>query len=57
MDGVSQAQAGASIDAVNRLLETATSAVIRQVDKMMKVAVEMAVGIEAGKGQNIDVFA
>jgi hypothetical protein len=46
-----------SIDAVNRLLETATQAVIAQADRMMKVSVEMAVGAEAGKGQNIDLLA
>jgi hypothetical protein len=55
MDAVGQA--ASSIDAVNRVLETATQAVIRQVDKLMKATVEMAVGAEAGKGQNIDVVA
>ena len=60
MAGASQVQAASSIDAVNRVLETATQAAMKQTEKIMKVSVEMAVqtpGTEVGKGGNFDVTA
>lgn len=57
MDGISGANAGASIDAVNQILMAATQESMQAVDKLMKVTVATAVGQEAGKGENFDVTA
>ena len=57
MDAASQAQAAASTQAVNQVLETATSAVLKQAEKMMEATVRMAVGMEIGKGANYDASA
>jgi hypothetical protein len=57
MSAVSQAQAAASADAVNQVLETSTKAAMDLAEKLMKVSVTMAVGVESGKGQNFDVSA
>jgi hypothetical protein len=51
------AQVASSTQAVNQVLETATAAVIKQSEKMMEATVRMAVGMEIGKGGNIDVSA
>jgi hypothetical protein len=53
MDAISQTQA--STNAVNQILASANEAVMKQAEKLMKLAVTMTVGMEAGKGQNIDV--
>lgn len=55
MDAASQV--AGSTQAINQVLETATQAVLKQSEKMMEVAVRMAVGMETGKGANIDVSA
>jgi hypothetical protein len=55
MDAVSQSQAASSANTVNQILELAVQATTKQAEKLMKVAVTL--GIEAGKGENIDVFA
>jgi hypothetical protein len=55
MDAVSQAQAASSVSAVNQILDLAVQATMKQAEKLMKVAVTM--GIEAGKGENVDVSA
>jgi hypothetical protein len=57
MDAASQAQAAASTQAINQVLATATSAVLKQAEKMMEATVRMAVGMETGKGFNLDVSA
>jgi hypothetical protein len=57
MDAASQSQAAASAQTVNQVLETATNAVLKQSEKLMETAVRMAVGMEIGKGGNIDVTA
>jgi hypothetical protein len=51
------AQVANSTQAVNQVLETATAAVIKQSEKIMEATVRMAVGMEIGKGENIDVGA
>ena len=53
MDGISQIQSSA--DAVKQILASANEATMKQSEKLMKLAVTMTVGLEAGKGQNIDV--
>jgi hypothetical protein len=55
MDAASQV--ANSTQAVNQVLETATQAAIKQSEKLMKATVRMAVGMEIGKGENIDVSA
>lgn len=55
MDGISQIQGSA--DAVNQILMAANAASMKQAEKLMKLAVTMTLGQEAGKGQNIDVSA
>ena len=55
MDAASQV--ANSSQAVNQVLETATNAVIKQSEKLMELSVRMAVGMETGKGENIDVSA
>ncbi len=49
------AVAASSVNAVNQILISSNKAIMDQAEKMMKVAVAM--GLEAGKGQNIDVTA
>jgi hypothetical protein len=44
-----------SIDAVNNLLKDVSTKAIDQAEKLVKVAVEMAVGKESGKGSNMDI--
>ncbi|MBN2038057.1 MAG: hypothetical protein JW768_15050 [Chitinispirillaceae bacterium] len=51
------AVAAASVQTVNQVLENATNAVLKQSEKLMETAVRMAVGMEIGKGENIDVIA
>ena len=46
-----------SIEAVNKLLEAANRKVLDTVEKQLKVTVEMALGVEAGKGEYLDVVA
>ncbi len=46
-----------SIQAVNAILEMTNSEVIEAAEKHVKVAVELAVGCEVGKGQLIDLVA
>lgn len=53
MDAV--AQASSSIEAVNQVLEIAQKATVKEAEKLMKATVAMAVGMELGKGQAIDV--
>jgi hypothetical protein len=43
-----------SIDALNQILQNATSANIDLDKKLLKATTEMSVGAELGKGQNID---
>ncbi|MBN1131135.1 MAG: hypothetical protein JXA71_19250 [Chitinispirillaceae bacterium] len=57
MDATSQALVAGSTQAVHQVLETATNAVIKQAEKLMEATVRMAVGMEIGKGANIDVSA
>jgi hypothetical protein len=57
MDPVSSAQITSSANAVNQILMAANAAELKQAEKLMKLAVTMTVGTEAGKGQNIDVSA
>jgi len=56
MDGVTQAQA-ASLNAVNQILMKSNQAAMNQAEKLMKLAVEMTVGMETGKGKYIDMLA
>jgi hypothetical protein len=51
------AQVANSTQAVNQILETATAAVMDQSEKLVEATVRMAVGMEIGKGENIDVIA
>lgn len=53
MDAV--AKASSSIEAVNQVLEIAQKATLKEAEKLMKATVAMAVGMELGKGQAIDV--
>jgi hypothetical protein len=55
MDPVSTRNTAASIEAVNQLLISTNSQVIKAAEKMMKVAVEMTVGSETGKGALLDI--
>jgi hypothetical protein len=55
MNGVSQSVLASSANAVNQILEMASTAELKQAEKLMKLAVTMTVGREAGKGQNLDV--
>lgn len=55
MDGVSSVSQ--SINAVNDMLQMAQAQTIKTAEKMMKVSVEMAVGLEQGKGQLLDLVA
>ena len=55
MDAISQTQAASSANLVNQLLAMANAAEMKQAEKLMKLAVTMTVGLESGKGQNIDV--
>jgi hypothetical protein len=55
MDAVSQITSSAN--AVNQILMAANAASMKQAEKLMKLAVTMTLGQEAGKGQNIDVSA
>jgi hypothetical protein len=58
MKGVSMdaaSQVAVSTQAVNQVLETATNAALKQSEKIMEATVRMAVGMETGKGGNIDV--
>lgn len=55
MDAISQTQTATSADAVTRILLSANEAVMKQAEKLMKLAVSMKVGMESGKGQNLDV--
>jgi hypothetical protein len=57
MDGISSANTGASIEAVNQILIAATRQSMEAVDKLMKVSVAAAVGQETGKGGNFDAVA
>ncbi|KMQ52732.1 hypothetical protein CHISP_0501 [Chitinispirillum alkaliphilum] len=55
MDAVSGV--AASIDAVNDVLKMTSSEVVKAAEQHVKVAVEMAVGHEVGKGELIDLIA
>lgn len=52
MDPVS---ASNSIEAVNNIMQFANQATIQAAEKLMKVTVETAVGVESGKGGSVDV--
>ncbi len=53
MDGASAV--GQSIEAVNQVLKTAQTAEIELSKKMIKAGHEQRMGVEAGKGQMLDV--
>ena len=57
MDAISQTRAATSANAVNQILVSASAAEMKQAEKLMKLAVAMTVGMESGKGWNIDVSA
>ena len=46
-----------SIEALNQILQTASSESIEQAEKMVKATLEIALGTEAGKGAQFDVTA
>lgn len=54
MESVSSTQ---SVEALGQILQAASKASVDQAVKLMKVAVEMAVGTEPGKGAEIDLQA
>jgi hypothetical protein len=55
MDGVSSV--ANAVEAVGRVLETASRAEIEMAEKLMKVSVEVNVGRAVGKGENLDQTA
>ena len=57
MNAVSQTQGATSVDAVNQVLASINDAELKQAEKLMKLAVTMTVGMESGKGQNLDISA
>lgn len=57
MSNAGIAAVSSSIDAVNQVLQTVTQATMKHDEKQMKVAVELSVGKEVGKGENVDYSA
>lgn len=46
-----------SVDALNQVLKMASSEGIELAEKMVKVTAEIALGVEAGKGELLDIVA
>jgi hypothetical protein len=57
MDGVSQAAVAQSTEAVNQVLQMATSASIEQAEKLVKVNAEMSLATVPGLGQGVNTYA
>ncbi|MDG5815697.1 hypothetical protein QA601_11445 [Chitinispirillales bacterium ANBcel5] len=55
MDPVSNT--AASIEAVNQVMQSAKKEGIEAAQKHLKVAVEMKLSVESGKGENVDLVA
>ena len=56
MDGVAGASVSQSVEALNQVLEMATTKSLEMAEKLVKVALETATGLETGKGANIDTY-
>ncbi len=57
MDPVSIARSAASVDQMFKVLQSSQAQVTEMSEKLLRVAVEAALGKEAGKGELIDLIA
>jgi hypothetical protein len=57
MDGVSQAAVAQSTEAVNQVLQMATSAGVEQAEKLVKMNLEMSLATVPGLGDNVNTYA
>ncbi len=57
MDGVSAQSVAQSVEALNEVMQQASAKSIDMAEKLVKVALEMSLGKEPGKGANIDTYA
>jgi len=57
MNSVSAAQTARSVQAVNEVMQNATTKATEQAQKLVKVNAEMALGSEPGKGTNFEAIA
>lgn len=57
MDGVSADMVARSVDALNQVMKTAQAETLELAKKMVAATVEIALGVEAGKGELIDIIA
>lgn len=57
MDGVSVEMVAQSVEAMNQVMKTAQAQTTELAQKMVAVTVEIALGVEAGKGELLDILA
>ncbi len=57
MDGVSSEMVSQSVAAVCQVMKAAQEQYIEMAEKLIAVSTEIAVGLEAGKGQLLDIIA
>ncbi len=57
MDDVSADMVAQSVNALNQVMQAAQAQTIELAEKMVYATVEIALGVEAGKGELIDIIA
>lgn len=57
MDGVSADIVAQSVNALNQVMQAAQAQTIELAEKMVAATVEIALGVEAGKGELLDILA
>jgi len=56
MDGISSEMVAQSVEAVNQVMQSAQAQTIEIAQKMIAMTAEIKVGVEAGKGELIDIL-
>ncbi len=56
MNGISSEMIAQSVEAINQVMQTAQAQTIEIAQKMVAMTTEMKVGIEAGKGELLDIL-
>lgn len=57
MDGVSSDIVAQSVDALNKVMQSAQAQTVELAQKMVEATLEIKLGVEAGKGELIDILA
>lgn len=57
MDGISTEIVAQSVEAMNQVMKAAQAQSMELAQKMIAVTTEIALGVEAGKGELLDIIA